>query len=227
MTITRGIWILILLPIAFFLTASAAFAQEATVVEVKSATSVDTKAQVNTTAVSVKTTSQSSSEVLDDSVKTQSLDHEAIISEPGANSEAVEGALNAAFIYTNGARDIESSQANLGSVWVATGEMVSVAHVLARGIDLSDFRRSCNCEERGAKFSPPVVTQAPITHFTSLHTDNLSHGLDFVGQVFYVGQANGLNFILLSITFALIVFFYSWYLRFRSGIAPGRALVIS
>lgn len=225
MTILRSIWILILLPIAFFFIAPTASAQEATVVDTVSAKRVEPQAIIEADSDHESASTKESFE--NGAASNQvSLDHEAIITPNPENKRAVEEALNAAYIYTNGAGSFDSTQA-LGNVWVGTGEMVSVAHVLRRGINLGDFRRTCNCEERGAKISPPILAPVSTISLSWLYLDHLPNDYDLKQEIHYLAWVGDFNFLLSGILFALIVFFSSWYLRFRSGIAPGYLPVIS
>ena len=145
--------------------------------------------------------------------------------------DVVYEALNATSFYNSQtpASNVKG-EFGMGDVWVASGEIVSVATILDQGMHIRDYSRSCACDDVGERITPPAAAIGGGAIFALQHFDSLSadwsdlKGLELIYLHGSVNQA----FLIYSYTlFALIMFLAGWYLRFRSDNAPGYGVIIS
>jgi len=151
--------------------------------------------------------------------------------------EAVYSALNTANIYNSDVKNLNTGENkadfNLGEVWIGTGDIVAVTEIINRGINVNDYTKTCDCEKAGGEVTPPPPVTPPSKppHHNGESRDNGNGGVGGNGDV--MGAANGeilpvtgqLAYFFLTLS-AIILFLAGWYLRFRSGVAPGIEVVV-
>ncbi len=118
---------------------------------------------------------------------------------------------------------------NEGDIKIHTGDIKSVATVVNKDININHLKADCDCPEK-PKPEKPEKHEKPTTPPTQVSNGNGHIGGNGAPNGDILGAAigevlpvTGSLFLLWATIASLIMFFAGWYLRFRSGCAPGLA----
>lgn len=119
---------------------------------------------------------------------------------------------------------------NVGDVLMVTGDIVVRNTIVNENINSNYVEVACGCKT-GDPEEPeiPEITPPPTTppHHSGTKSENGDDGNGGVGGTSVSGDilpATGSLATILMTLSALILFFAGWYLRFRSGLAPGMTI---
>jgi hypothetical protein len=139
---------------------------------------------------------------------------------------------NLANIYNNAVHNLNtgenSANGNNGDVSILSGDVKSVISITNDGINSNTVVIDCGCIPKPEEPEEPVTPNNPNPNGGTGGGGSNGGGGSSSGDVLgaAIGQvlpATGNLFMLWATIASLILFFSGWYLRFRSGCAPGLA----